>query len=64
MSENEISRIIVRAATKVRRDLGDANPLESVHEKPLAFEPELADLIGERQQQVPSHFKGHHLAHR
>ena len=62
MTENEISRIIVRAAVDVHQTLGGPGLLESVYEEALAFELELRGLSIERQKSVPIIYKGKKLA--
>jgi len=62
MTENEIAKIVVDAATLVHRTLGGPGLLEGATEEALAFELESRRLSVERQKPVPLVYKGHRLA--
>ena len=62
MTENEISRIIVRSAIEAHRTLGGPGLLESVYEEALAWELRQAGLTVNRQVSLPIPYKGHTLA--
>ncbi|MCC9075537.1 GxxExxY protein [Litorilinea aerophila] len=62
MTEDEISRIIVRCAIEVHRTLGGPGLLESVYEEALAWELAQAGLRVERQVSLPIPYKGQTLA--
>lgn len=62
MTENEISRIIVRSAIEAHRTLGGPGLLESVYEEALAWELRQAGLTVDRQVSLPIPYKGHTLA--
>ena len=62
MTENEIAKIIVDAATLVHRTLGGPGLLEAVYHEALAFELESRGLTAERQKAVPIMYKGNRLA--
>ena len=62
MTENEISREIVRCALEVHRTLGGPGLLESVYEEALAWELRQAGLPVARQVELPIIYKGNKLA--
>jgi len=62
MTENEISRVIVRCAIEAHRTLGGPGLLESVYEEALAWELRQSGLAVNRQVTLPIPYKGHTLA--
>jgi GxxExxY protein len=62
MTEDEISRVIVRCAIEVHRTLGGPGLLESVYEEALAWEMESQGLGVQRQVSLPITYKGRALA--
>ena len=53
MTENEISKIVVEAASANHRTLGGPGLLESVYEEALVSELKLRGMEVERQKAVP-----------
>ena len=62
MTENDISRDIVRCALEVHRTLGGPGLLESVYEEALAWELRQAGLPVGRQVEMPIIYKGIELS--
>ncbi len=62
MTENDISRDIVRCALEVHRTLGGPGLLESVYEEALAWELRQAGLPVSRQVEMPIIYKGIELS--
>lgn len=62
MTENEISRVVIKAAIEVHRTLGGPGLLESVYEEALAWELIQEGFEVKRQEPVPIKYKGNILA--
>jgi GxxExxY protein len=62
LSEDELSRQVIRAAIEVHRTLGGPGLLESVYEEALAWELSASGLRVERQKEMPIIYKGVILA--
>lgn len=60
--ENVISRLIVKCAIEVHRNLGGPGLLESVYEEALAWELHHQGLNVERQMSLPISYKGQILS--
>jgi len=64
MQENEISRIIVRAAVEVHKELGGPGLLENIYEEALCLELASHALNVQRQYPVNVEYKGQELRKR
>ena len=64
MQENEISRIIVRAAVEVHKELGGPGLLENIYEEALCLELASHGLNVQRQYPVTVEYKGQELRKR
>ncbi len=61
MTENEISKVVVKSAIEVHRTLGGAGLLEGVYEESLFWEIQHRGLFVQKQLEVPIIYKNHTL---